>query len=136
MLLLLSSCALIDLPAGWEDAEAIEAFEQSACGDTGAVVLTATAADGGVDLGAGPVMARCQQALEGYWQPAGEGAAEVLIQPVDMRPDSVTKCACSYDLSMLVPTPAPVTLEVFQRGDRYGSDEEPEPWSLGTAQAE
>lgn len=133
MILLFVGCLMTgpDLPEGWEDAERIEDFTQAQCGDTGVVALTAVASGDGVELGAGPVNARCAQDLEAYWQ-----GAEVLVQPVDMEPDSVAKCGCAYDLSMLVPTPAPVTLDVYQRTDRYGGDGEPEMWQLGTVAAE
>lgn len=122
-----------DLPSGWEAAEPLDDFSQGPCGDTGAVVLAASVEGEGVRLDAAPVWGRCEQELSGWWQEGGSGA-EVLVQPVDMEPDTVAKCSCAYDLSMAVPTGA-TSLDVYQRGDRYGGDE-PTVQGLGTVAVE
>ncbi|MFZ5479958.1 MAG: hypothetical protein ACOZNI_24550 [Myxococcota bacterium] len=134
MILTLLACGP-DLPEGWEDAERVDDFTQAECGDTGELALAAEAAGDDVALEVTHVGARCAQDLEAFWQPAGDAAAEVLIQPVDMTPASVAKCDCAYDLAMVVPTPAPVTLEVWERGDEH-AEEDPQPYLLGTVEAE
>lgn len=148
MILTLLACNLgPELPEGWEDAAPVDDFHQEECGgspygddtggggvDTGALALVAEA-DGttAVSVSAGPIAARCSQDLTAYWQLGGSGA-EVLIQPVDLHPSTVAKCDCTYAVSMSVPTPAPVTLDVWQRSDAYAGD--PDLWQLGTVSAE
>lgn len=135
MILWLLACLAPDLPAGWEDAERVEDFAQAECGDTGELVLAGEARDGATALSVDHVGARCAQELEAWWQPGGDATAEVLVQPVDMSPASVAKCDCAYDLAMTLPVAAPVTLDVYQRGDRHG-DDDPQPRSLGTVAVE
>jgi hypothetical protein len=44
---------------------------------------------------------RCQQSVEGFYKDK-DGKLDVLVQPVDMHPSSVTRCDCLYDINVVV----------------------------------
>ena len=135
-LLLLLGCGLVpDLPDGWEDALRVDDFEQTDCHDSGVVELGAVAEDDAVAVSMDHLGARCAQDLEGWWRDDGGTAASVLVQPVDMVAEVVTKCSCTYDVTFSVPIAAPVSLDVYKRGDRH-ADDDPQPALLGTVSAE
>jgi hypothetical protein len=131
-LFLLGGC--IDLPEGWEDAERLADFTQAECsgsalgGDTGGPVqpeVTAEADGDAVAVSAEPVTFRCAQDVEGFWRASGDGAADVLVQPVEMNPSAVAGCDCLYKLTMTVPVAAPVAIGLYTRGDHVSGRDEP-----------
>ena len=132
VLVALLACAP-DLPEGWETAERVAAFAQTPCDGGGASTFSGSATSEGnfVAIEAQPVSARCDQALEAWWQATGSGGGEVLVQPVDMNPASVAKCDCGpVAVSFRVPTTTLSTFDVYKRDDRHGNDD-PQPYLLG-----
>lgn len=123
-----------DLPSGWEGATLIEGFTQKACEgspyDGPAAVVTTVGIPGAVSIDYEHAAFRCSQDVEGYVR-RSDGAFDVLVQPVEMDPDSVAKCDCLYDIVMDIPAEARAyTVTLYQRGDnksgqgleRVGSD--------------
>ena len=132
LLVTLLACAP-DLPEGWETAERVTDFAQTPCdkANTSTFYGAVTSDGDSVTIEAQPVSARCDQALEAWWQATGSGGGEVLVQPVDMNPASVGKCACGpVAVSFRVPTTTLSTFDVYKRDDRHGTDD-PQPYLLG-----
>jgi hypothetical protein len=69
---------------------------------------------------------RCAQDVEAFFR-TSSGAADVLVQPVDMNPDSVAGCDCLYDLTMAIEPVETGTVQVtlFRRWDRMNDDVSP-----------
>ncbi len=102
--LLLAACA-VDLPDDWEEAQIVEQFTQSECGDdpyegyqTSYQVSTG---QGQVDLDWTNAHFRCEQALEAWYVSEGP-VVRFLVRPVDMNPKAVAGCDCLYDLGMRI----------------------------------
>ena len=74
---------------------------------------------------------RCAQPLEGFWQ-EGDDLVNVLVQPIDMLPETVAKCDCTYDLSIDV-----ASIAVAPRGltlwKRFDGDLDADPSLVGEA---
>jgi hypothetical protein len=110
-----------DLPAGWEDASRIESFTQTQCKGPPyggpAAAVTAVGNAGSVALDYEHAAFRCNQDVEGYVR-RSTGKLDILVQPVEMDPDSVAKCDCLYDIVADVPAePGSYTVTVYHRGD-------------------
>jgi hypothetical protein len=118
----------VDLPPGWANAQSVRSFTQSAC--------TASAYDPNVhetlEVTGGPASVnvayhnahfRCSQLVEGFAL-APPGAFDVLVQPIDMNPETVAKCDCLYEVTMELPaSPNSYPVRLFRRWDhKSGSD--------------
>ncbi len=119
--LFLLACDSADLPPGWEDATRIEDFTQKQCKGSSEIeepeAVTATGRRGVVSVDYSHAPFRCSQDVEGYLR-RSSGKLDVLVQPVDMDPDSVAKCSCRYDIVAEIPAkPGLYTVTVHQRGD-------------------
>ncbi len=137
MLVALLACAT-DLPEGWETSERVTDFAQTPCdgGDASTFSGSVTSDGNAVTIEVRPVSARCDQALEGWWQASGSSDGEVLVQPVDMNPASVAMCDCGpVAVSFRVPTSTISTFDVYKRDDRHGTVE-PQPYLLGEVRVE
>jgi hypothetical protein len=121
-LALLAACgAGPDLPDGWGGARELPLAQPDCFGAPTAELprlSLSTASDGTVTATLDSV-GRCAQRQCGYLL---EGdAARVLIQPCDMHPRSVGKCACTAQVIFIVPASAGRTgVEVWWRPDFYG----------------
>jgi hypothetical protein len=102
--------AVPDLPSGWSAATRVESLTQAACSGSPYVGSNERAAflpgRGRFEVDYRDAHFRCNQKVEGFFKTTG-GAIDVLVQPVDMSPDSVTRCDCLYDITVIVgPIPA------------------------------
>lgn len=135
MLIFLLGCGP-DLPEGWEDAEPIADFAQTDCGESPydgyEVLLSATAAGGGVDLVYDHAHFRCEQEVEGFYRVDGDRLS-VLVQPVDMHPSVVAACDCLYTVTMGLPETG-AEVEVWRRWDDINDPNDPV--SVGTVTVE
>jgi len=129
----LGACLLVeqrtrwDLPDDLADATPLP-VRQSACltdvyeaEDRRPVVDLLPTAEG-IDLVVHRLRARCEQAIAAFVERRGESIS-VLLQPEQMRPRAVARCACLYEVAVSVPLPTgtyEVTVET--RGDRYAGD--------------
>jgi hypothetical protein len=121
------------LPAEWSGAQSL-ATQQSACrsdgpSNTPTVDITETAA--GV---AGTLSAwfRCPQSVCAYVMDS-DATSRVLVQPCDLHPTNVTKCACLFDVTFTLPARAARTdVEVYERSDFYGATTPPVPTLIAT----
>jgi hypothetical protein len=110
-----------DLPPGWDGAQQMVTFSQSAC--TAAMPGTATESIR-VTTGKGSVAVayhnapfRCDQAVQGFVT-VGGGHLNYLVQPTDMNPSSVARCDCLYEIAMNSFVAAgPETVTVYRRAD-------------------
>jgi hypothetical protein len=124
LLVLLGACEP-DLPDGWEDAVAVDDFTQDDCDDTGGdppdleTTVTASEDEPGLRVVGNNVQFRCAQDVEGFYQRSGE-AVDVLVQPVDMNPESVLKCDCYYRIEAGIPEEPPATVSLYRRWDLHG----------------
>jgi len=115
-----------DLPEGFEGAERIEDLVQEDCGesplDEGFVEAVAVSRDGeGLRVTYDPVHFRCAQSIEGYWVQSGS-TVEVLLQPMDMRPNAVAACDCGYRIEGSVPSGS--SLKAWRRWDHLSGASE------------
>jgi hypothetical protein len=123
------------LPAEWSGAHALT-IQQSACRGDGSFA-TATfdvTATGGVIEGAlNGASFRCQQSACAYVVDSG-ATTRVLVEPCDLHPTNVPRCACLFDLTFALPARADRTaVEVYQRSDFYGATTPPVATLLATA---
>lgn len=119
-----------DLPDGWQNAEKVTQFLQFSC--------SGSALDGGdermeVRGGEGTMLIeyfdahfRCAQDVEAYSKEKGN-TVEVLVQPVDMDPESIAGCDCLYEIHMVMETEEEQDYEValYRRWDHQNDDNEP-----------
>ncbi len=126
-IMLLTACRA-DLPDGWDEAVAVDDFTQDECDDTGGTppdveaTMDAYEDEPGVRVMGEDLSFRCSQDVEGFYKSDGE-SVEVLVQPVNMNPRSVTKCDCSYHVEAGIPEEAPIKVSLYRRGDHYGGDD-------------
>lgn len=118
-----------DLPAEWQDAERIHDLLQRGCGDSALdgvrETLDADGEDGRIAIEYRHAHFRCEQDVEGFLRRAG-GRADVLVQPVDMHPQSVAGCDCLYDISMTIPVePGSYELTLYRRWDNLNEPNDP-----------
>jgi hypothetical protein len=85
-----------------------------------------TPSKGKVDIDYQEAHFRCAQDVEGFFRTTGSGI-DVLVQPVDMNPDSVARCDCLYDITILLDpvTPGQHAVAVYRRWDNINEDNEP-----------
>jgi hypothetical protein len=138
--LLLVGCGGADLPAGWEDAEAIDGLTQSECkasayDETVKEALVATPERDAVRLQYHAAHFRCAQEVEGFVRIAGS-RVDVLVQPEDMDPDSVAACDCLYDVGMQIKglSKGVVAVELYRRWDNL--NEPNDPVKVGSAEVQ
>jgi hypothetical protein len=125
-----------DLPAGWEDAQAVTNFTQAACG--GSVGPGSPSESIDVDAGQGSVNVeyhnanfRCDQAVEGFLRMSPK-SVDFLVQPTDMNPSSVAGCDCLYEITLAASVPeGPTTVTVYRRWDEKSGNTNPV--EVGTA---
>jgi hypothetical protein len=135
--LVLVGCGGADLPAGWEDAEAIEGLTQSECkasayDDTVKEELVATPERGAVRLEYRAAHFRCDQEVEGFVRIAS-GRVDVLVQPAEMDPGSVAGCDCRYDIGMAIEglSKGAFAVELYRRWDNINEPNDPK--KIGSA---
>lgn len=137
-IVLLAACAR--LPSDWGNAAVAENFTQSECtgnlGDLatrgGEQFTVQQTGEGRLRIEYRNAHFRCEQRVTGYVKRNGS-AVDVLVQPSDMSPSSVAKCACLYTIQLEVPRLAPGTyaITLHRRGD---SRNPPEPVRIGSEQ--
>ena len=116
-----------DLPAGWEDADRIPVLTQTECREAEGDPVEAISAVSGPDgLRVEYLQAhfRCAQAVEGFFRET-DGGLDLLIQPVEMNPESVAKCLCRYDLGMSLSGNDADEVTVYRRWDNLNRDNDP-----------
>jgi hypothetical protein len=113
-----------DLPPGWEQAVKV-VVTQEALGLAGASakpVVTVMPGTGSVSVQVAGATGRCDQQTVG-WVRSSAVELELLLQPSDMHPTAVGKCATAYDLKTTVPAPSgTLTLVVSLRSDAYAGE--------------
>ena len=105
MLLLLTACGGEDgpdLPVGWEEAELLVDFGQSACAGDPTEGARDVEINGAINSGAIRItwtnaVFRCEQDVEAYIRREGT-TIDLLVQPVEILPEEVARCDCYYDL--------------------------------------
>lgn len=125
----------VDLPADWKSAQRIASFEQSACSGSPyegpAESIEAVAGTKSIHATIHRAHFRCDQPVEGYSR-RSVGLLDVLVQPVEMSPETVVKCDCLYELDMTLPVAAgSYELTVYRRWDHLSGNDEPR--FIGTA---
>jgi hypothetical protein len=99
------ACSSTDLPDGWENAARVKNFVQQVCpgGATDFADERASFEGGTGSIGVDyhDARFRCAQNVEGFFKASGDDV-DILVQPIDMHPDSVAGCDCGYNISFLV----------------------------------
>ncbi len=117
-----SSDAGTELPVGWAGAERIAQFTQMECGGPqgpGSPPETIRAAGtvNGLDVDYENANFRCAQLVEGFVRRTGP-MVDILVQPIDMHPDKVAGCDCSYHIKTSINTEAGAfKVAVYRRWD-------------------
>lgn len=121
-----------NLPEGWEEAELIREFTQSEC-------MGEPPADGAIEVqgGIGTLTVtwenaafRCEQSIEAYVRRNGV-SHDILIQPVEMNPETVARCDCLYNLELGYNVSDEVSsVTLYTRPDEYGGPSSPQ--NIGT----
>jgi hypothetical protein len=131
-----------DLPDGWVNAERIDDFMQMEC--------SGSPIDGGYEEhamfvpGTGSLHVdyldapfRCEQEVEGFalFKP---GSLDLLVQPIDMDPESVAACDCLYQIAIDVAGLAMGDLDVSleRRWDNRNEPNDPIPVAARTVTIE
>lgn len=122
-LVLALGCGLEDdLPPGWRDARRLP-VTQSAClgAPGGATHLELSPVEGGtVGVTFETALLRCGQEACAYLVEAA-GTSKLLVQPCDMHPRTVNKCACTTQVDLTLPVSGARSLvELWLRPDDYG----------------
>jgi hypothetical protein len=119
-----------DLPVGWESAKPVADLIQLECSGS-----PYSNTNERVDFNAGreklgieyrEAHFRCVQDVEGFFREVGS-EIDVLVQPIDMNPQSVAACDCLYDITILL---EPVTsgahdVALYRRWDHLNDPNEP-----------
>ncbi len=117
-----------ELPVGFDSQRQLS-VEQGECSDnTVGTPLTASVrwSTDGKALQVDSATFRCEQAVCAYLD-ASDADAELLLQPCDMHPATVTKCVCGYSFRVPIALPSDATRVAVQvRGDSFGGTHEPE----------
>ncbi len=115
-----------ELPVGWEDAQRMSLM-QSTCPPGFAPLqgnprLELTKDDQGLRGVYKDAQFRCNdQKVCGYVSES-DTTTRVLVQPCEMRPATVVRCTCRYEVTFMLPSRAGrMTLELYRRADLYGT---------------
>lgn len=113
----------------------IDGLQQTACNgspyDGTPEAMTASANGRSIHVTYDPAHFRCAQSVQAFLK-LGAGAADVLVQPVDMNPAAVARCDCLYGVEMDFPVAGGVySVTLYRRWDhRSGADT---PLQIGSA---
>jgi hypothetical protein len=124
LLCLLAACSsAAELPDGWEGARSLD-LAQAACTPAvgpGLPRMALSTSTNGVVTATVQTAGRCSASMCGYLIESAS-ATRVLLQPCEMHPQTVTKCACSAEVTFTLPPSAPpaAALQVWWRPDFYG----------------
>jgi hypothetical protein len=130
-----------DLPVGWESAKRVAELVQLECSgspyDNPNERVSFNAGTGKLGIDYREAHFRCVQDVEGFSREAG-ARIDVLVQPIDMNPQSVAACDCLYDITILLD---PVTsgahdVAVYRRWDNLNDPNEPIRIGGGSVQVE
>lgn len=115
------------LPTEWSGAQALT-IQQSACrgdGSFDAATFDVTETGGAIAAALNGASFRCQQSVCAYVADSG-ATTRVLVQPCDLHPTSVPKCACLFDVTFTLSARADRTaVEIYKRSDFYGATAPP-----------
>jgi len=125
-----------DLPQDWIGAELVETLDQSACETEDPYEghmedITAEGREGAVDVTYLGAHFRCSQEVEAYWMHDAH-EIQVLVQPVEMDPDTVAGCDCLYEIWLRV---EPIEADTWQISlwRRWDNQNDPnDPVAIGT----
>ncbi len=132
LLALLGGCDPPDLPAGWEEAQALDDFswEESdtgggGCDDTACeATMSARAAAPGLRVSGEDLPFVGAEPVEGFYRRNG-GQVDVLVQPVDMDPED-DSCIDVIRIEAGVPEDPPATVTLYRRSHHeQGEPDEP-----------
>jgi len=130
-----------DLPLGWESAKRVAELIQLECSgspyDNPNERVSFNAGNQKLDVDYREAHFRCAQDVEGFSREVG-AAIDVLVQPIDMNPQSVTKCDCLYDITILLEPVASGAhdVTVYRRWDNLNDPNEPVRIGGGSVQVE
>jgi hypothetical protein len=118
-----------DLPPGWESADRVASFDQSACGESPiggpSESLEIATSPGAVEVSYRHAHFRCSQAVEAFAR-SSAGVMDILVQPVDMNPVGIARCDCLYEITMSIAAPAgQYELTLDRRWDHKSGADEP-----------
>ncbi len=120
-----------DLPPGWESAQGMVTFSQSACSGSASMPgatpesITVTTGTGSVGVAYHNAHFRCDQPVQGFVT-VGGGHLDYLVQPTDMNPSQVAGCDCLYEIAMHSFVAAgPETVTVYRREDHQSGNAPP-----------
>jgi hypothetical protein len=118
-----------DLPQGWETADRVASFGQSACGESPiggpSESLEVASAPNAVEVDYRHAHFRCSQSVEAFAR-SSTGVMDILVQPVDMNPADVARCDCLYEITMSIPVPVgQYELTLYRRWDHKSGADEP-----------
>jgi len=118
-----------DLPEGWETADRVASFEQSACGESPiggpSESLEIATSRSAVEVSYRHAHFRCSQTVEAFAR-LSTGVMDTLVQPVDMNPASVARCDCLYEITMSIAAPVgQYELTLYRRWDHKSGADEP-----------
>ena len=124
----------VDLPPGWESADFVKSFTGPCLWgniEDGQSELGAVSIDGETILFVDRLSFNCvADNLDVFVKEEGE-SMEILIQPSEMNPGSLTRCMCTYDVrAFLGALAAKSSFSVWSRGVNSG-DEPSEPHRVG-----
>lgn len=124
--LFLTACGA-SLPEGWENAERL-AVTQSDCMEdptTAEERLEYSIEAGVASFQYAAANFRCEQTVEAFARKS-DGKIDLLFQPEDLNPWSVTKCDCRYNFDGKITLKETTTLSVWRRGDSVGGEMAPQ----------
>lgn len=121
-----------DLPAGWEGALHVEVFQGPEGEDCDAYdpppeAVAAGLHDGAVRLVYEHGVFNCAEDHEAFVRER-DGGYDVLLQPVDMRPDALAGCMCAYRVRIPVGAGAEGTEVSLLRRNNREVEDDPQPW--------
>jgi len=127
-----------DLPAGWDGAVRATNFVQHDCAGSALAEHNERASfrprDASLDILYEDAHFRCEQDVEGFYKNSGD-TLDMLVQPVDMHPSSVTRCDCLYMITFTIPPFAGSRrATLFRRWDDLNEPNDPVEIASGTVQ--
>lgn len=115
-----------ELPEGWAGAQRLE-LRQSSCPGGFAPLrgnprLELTKTDLGLQGLFRDAQFRCNDQRVCGFVSESDTTTRVLVQPCDLRPSTVPRCTCHYEVSFTLPARAGrSTLELYRRSDLHGT---------------